>query len=217
MYDSAFLSFASRIGKRLVMTPLLRRRWALVASVALVLVTSGVAVAAAAAPLPLRNKVYDRVAPAGGRQVGLTLIVSRSRAQRLVSGPLSPPIGSQYAVSAGALPCPKAPRSPNLATHETPFALFGFPGATLRLRHGHYAFSVKRVHTGQQLLGSAAKAFKLTVKLTGTVVNSRTIVGTLSAVGGPCMTRKPLAWKVTLNRKLEPPPPPAPSIAPRRG
>jgi hypothetical protein len=30
------------------------------------------------------------------------------------------------------------------------------------------------------------------------------------------MTRKPLAWKVTLNRKLEPPPP-APSIAPRRG
>jgi hypothetical protein len=207
MYDFVRVSFASRIGKGLVMTPLLKRRWALVVSVALVLATGGVAVASASAPLPLRNKAYNRVAPAGGKQVGLTLIVSRSNARRLVTGPLSPPLGSEFAVSAGTLPCPKAPRNPSLAKGETPFALFGFPGATLRLRHGHYGFSVKRTHSTQQLLGSPAKPFKLTVKLTGTVLNSKTIEGTISAVGGPCTTRKPLPWRVTLNRKLKPPPP----------
>jgi hypothetical protein len=190
------------------MTPLLRRRWALVVSVALVLATGGVAVASSSAPLPLRNKAYNRATTAGGKQVGLTLIVSRSRAKRLVAGPLTPPLGSQYAVAAGALPCPKAPRNPGLVKGETPFALFGFPGATLRLKHGHYGFSVKRTHSTQQLLGSPAKAFKLTVKLTGTVLNSKTIEGTISAIGGPCTTRKPLRWRVTLNRKLKPPPTP---------
>ncbi|HTU28077.1 MAG TPA: hypothetical protein VMF07_01765 [Solirubrobacteraceae bacterium] len=187
------------------MTPLLRRRWALVASVVLVLVTGGVALAASA-PLPLRNKVYNRAATAGSKQLGLTLIVSRTRATRLVAGPLSPPLGSQYALSTGALPCPSATHNPGLAKGETPFALFGFPGATLRLRDGKYQFSVKRTKTGQAILGSPAKPFRLTVRLTGTVINPRTIEGTLSAVGGPCTTRKPLQWKVTLNRKLKPPP-----------
>ena len=190
------------------MTPLLRRRWALAVSVVLVLVTGGIAAASASAPLPLRNKVYNRVAPAGGKQVGLTLVVSRSDARRLVAGPLLPPIGSQFAISAGALPCPRAPRNPALAKSQTPFAPFGVPGATLRLRHGHYAFSVKRTHGNQELLGSPAKPFRLTVRLTGIVVSSKTIEGTLSAVGGPCTTRTPLAWKVTLNRKLQPPPAP---------
>jgi hypothetical protein len=187
------------------MTPLPRRSWPLVAGVVLLLVTGGVALAAAA-PLPLKNKVYNRVATLGGKRVGLTLIVSRSRATRLVSGPLSPPIGSQYAVSAGVLPCPKARRNPTLARRETPFALFGFPGATLRLRDGRYQFAVKRTKAGQALLGSPAKPFRLTVKLTGTVINARTIEGTLTARGGPCTTRKPLPWKVTLNSKLKPPP-----------
>jgi len=188
------------------MTALFRRRWAPVACVTLVMTTGGVALASPAAPLPLKNKVYNRVTPAGGKQVSLTLIVSRSNARRLVSGPLAPPLGSQYALSAGALPCPRAPRNSGLARNETPFALFGFPGATLRLRDGHYTFSVKRTRTGQEILGSTAKPFKLTVRLTGTVLSSRTITGTISATGGPCTTRKPLTWKLTLNRKLTPPP-----------
>jgi hypothetical protein len=187
------------------MTRLPRRRWVLVASVAFVLGTAGAALAAGAS-LPLRNKVYNRVTSIGGRQFTLTLIVSRTRATHLVAGPLTPPLGSQYAVSAGALPCPNAPRNPSLAKAESPFALFGFPGATLRREHGHYGFSVKRTDPAQQLLGSPAKPFRLTVKLTGTIVNSRTIEGTVSAVGGRCTTRKPLPWKLTLNRKLTPPP-----------
>ena len=164
-------------------------------AVAVSLVTAGVAVAAS--PLQ-KGKAYTT---AGGvtSRFTLTLITSATDAGRLVAGPVSPPLGSQYALSTGAVRCPNAPRNPGVAKGNTPFALFGFPGARLTLQHGKLGFSVKRVDTQQTVFGSPVKPFKLTIRIAGTVTSATKITGTMTASGGPCTIKRALAWTATLN------------------
>ncbi len=159
------------------------------------LVAAGVALAAS--PLH-KGKVYDTGGGVTSRFT-LTLITSATSASRLVAGPATPPVGSQYALSTGLVRCPSAPRNPGLAKGNTPFALFSFPGARLKLRHGTLGFSVQRIDRHQQVLGSPIKQFKLTIRIAGTVKSATKIAGTVTASGGPCTLKHPLAWTATLN------------------
>lgn len=169
-----------------------RRIGAMAAAVSLVL--AGVALAASS-PLH-RGKVYGT---GGGitSRFTLTLITSSTNAGRLVAGPAQPPVGSQFALSTGSVRCPNAPRNPGLAKGNTPFALFGFPGARLKLIHGKLGFSVKRVDARQEVLGSPIKPFRFAIKITGTVKSATKITGTVTASGGPCAIRHPVAWTAT--------------------
>jgi hypothetical protein len=160
------------------------------------LAAAGVAVAAAS---PLRKgKAYD-TAPGTSSRFALTLITSATDGTLLVAGPASPPLGSQYALSTGVVRCPDAPRNPGSPTSEAPFALFGFPGARLSLRHGKLGFAVTRSDPRQQVFGSTVKPFKLTIRIAGTVRSATKIAGTVTATGGPCTISHPLTWTATLN------------------
>ncbi len=175
------------------------RRAVLAAPFAALAVT-GIAAAAGAAPLPRTGKVYAETGGFGTHN-SLVLIVSASNPRSLVAGPAVTPLGSQYAVSIGALLCARATRSTTLAKGEKPFALFSFPGATLKLTDGHYGFSATKTDPRQQLLGSPVKPFTLKLTFTGTVTSATTITGTLAARGGPCTTARPVAWTAPLDPK----------------
>ena len=81
-----------------------------------------------------------------------------------------------------------------------PFALFGFPGATLKLKHGRYGFSVSQKLDRAFVFASTVKPFKLTVKFTGTVTSSKAIAGTLTVHGGPCGVKRPIPYTVKLSK-----------------
>lgn len=175
--------------------PLRMLRSALAAAICTVLVVAGVALAAAVLPQP--GKAYDVGRPVA-KGANLTLIVSVHNPRQLLAGPLNPPIGSQYALSTGTVPCRRAKRSSTLPRSETPFALFAFPGATLRLSHGRYRFSVTATAHHVSILGSAAKPITLRVAVTGVVRNATTIAGTITPRGGPC-TSRPVPYVAKLN------------------
>ena len=89
--------------------------------------------------------------------VSVTLVTSATDPKAIEAGEAA--TASQYALSGGAVLCPKSKKNPGF--HETPFAVFGFPGATLKLSHGAYAFSKTVVQPDTSTLGGTAKPFKL--------------------------------------------------------
>ncbi len=149
---------------------------------------------ALAAPLPKGAKAYSTA----GRKHGVSLtLVTSSSGKRIELGEAA--LGSQFALSGGAVNCPKAKK--NHGFHETPFAIFGFPGATLKLSHGKYGFS-KTTKSETSALGSSAKTFKLRVTIAATVASPTSIKGTVTAKGGPCTSKKPLKFNAKLDNKI---------------
>jgi hypothetical protein len=179
--------------------PLRMLRHAMMAAGAALLIAAGVALAAAA--LPRTSKVYDVRRPVA-KGATLTLIVSPINPRHLIAGPIQPPIASQYALSTGAVPCRTARRRSGLPRSELPFALFSFPGATLRLAHGRYRFAVSETAHDVSALGSTAAPFTLRVRITGVVRSATAIAGTITAHGGPC-GGGPYAYVARLNPKLK--------------
>ncbi len=152
--------------------------------------------ASAAAPLLEPAKAYSTGGIKHG--VGVTLVTSASSGKAIEPGAAA--LGSQFALSGGSVLCPKAKKGPGF--HEVPFALFGFPGATLKLSHGKYGFS-KSVKIPRTVpLGSSAKPFTLKVKIKGSVVSPTAITGTVKAKGGPCTSKKPLKFTAKLDPKI---------------
>lgn len=155
------------------------------------------AVALAAAPLPKTGIAYST--SAGKHKVSITLVTGASDPKRIEPGAAA--LGSQFALSGGSLQCPKAKKSPGF--HGEPFAVFGFPGAKLKLTHGKYAFSkTAKVPNTAPFGSSGVKPFTLKVKITGTVLSPTKITGTVTAKGGPCATKKPLRYTAKANPKL---------------
>jgi hypothetical protein len=172
-------------------------RHAVAVAAGALLVAAGVALAAAT--LPRAGEAYD-VGRSVAKGANLTLITSVRNPRQLLAGPANPPIGSQYALSTGAVPCRRAKRTTTLPKSEVPFALFAFPGATLRLSHGSYRFAVARTAHQVTILGSTAKPITLRVAVTGVVRNATTIAGTITPSGGPC-TSRPIPYVAKLNPK----------------
>lgn len=149
---------------------------------------------ALAAPLPQGAKAFST----GGRKHGLSLTLVTSVSGKSIE-PGEAALGSQFALSGGAVECHKAKK--NHGFHETPFALFGFPGAKLKLTHGKYGFS-KATKSETSALGSSAKPFKLTVTIAGVVASPTSIKGTVKVKGGPCTSKKPLKFNAKLDNKI---------------
>jgi hypothetical protein len=155
------------------------------------------AAALAAAPLPKTASAYST--GAGKHKVSITLVTGASDPKKIEPGAAA--LGSQFALSGGSLQCPKAKKGPGF--HGTPFAIFGFPGAELKLSHGKYAFSKTAKEANTAPLGSAGvKPFTLKVRITGTVLSPTKIAGTVTAKGGPCTTKLPLKYTAKPNPKL---------------
>jgi hypothetical protein len=152
-------------------------------------------VALAAAPLPHTHKAYDHIGLANG--LGLTLVISAHNPKKIESNVDFIGVSSRFSHSGGIIDCPKAPRAPGPLG---PFAPFGFPGATLKLSHGQYGFSVSWTRFHIKLHSSSAPAFNLHLNITGRVVSSTEITGTFQATGGYCTTGMPIKYKLTLDK-----------------
>ena len=108
---------------------------------------------------------------------------------------------SQFALSNGAIQCKRVKRA--AGDPETPFAIFGFPGATLKLSHGQYGFSKSETQREASPLGAKSPAkFTLKAKVTGVLVNSTTIEGTAKVSGGPCTVAKPIPYVAKVDRTV---------------
>ena len=175
--------------------PLCGRTWKLSILAVGALLCLATAATAVSPPLPTKAKAFST----GGfaRRVSLTLVTSATNPKRIESGQAA--VGSQYAMSGGAVQCPKAKRGTGV--HETPFAVFGFPGATLKMVKGAYGFS-KTSKEKTSALGSAGGEFKLKVKIVGKVISPTMISGTVKVTGGPCTIKKPVSFKAMLDPKL---------------
>lgn len=155
----------------------------------------GTSVALASAPTLKTGSAYDTFKVKGNKDgLSLTLITSASNPRRLIAGPPTPPLGSQFAESTGFFNCSKAKRNPGLPKSLHPFLAFSFPGANLKLAHGHYGFSVTKKVRNERIGGSPTRPFKLTVKLTGVVRSSTSITGKLKVEGGPCKIKGWIAY-----------------------
>lgn len=147
---------------------------------------------ALAAPLPKGAKAYST----GGRKHGVVLtLVTSTSGKAIEKG--SAALGSQYALSGGSVQCPKAKK--NHGFHESPIALFGFPGAKLKLSHGKFSFTKTIKTPGEVPLGSSVKPFTLQVTIAGSVASPTAIKGTVKAKGGPCTTKKPVKFDAKLD------------------
>jgi hypothetical protein len=166
------------------------------AATAVILACVLAAVALAAAPLPKPASAFST----GGFKHGVSLtLVSSVDGKKIEAGGAA--LGSQFALSGGAVQCPKAKKSKGF--HEVPFAIFGFPGAKLKLSHGTYGFSKSITEREAVPLGSeGVKPFTLKVKIAATVTGPTAIAGTVKASGGPCKSKKPIAFKAKLDPKL---------------
>jgi hypothetical protein len=156
-------------------------------------VLAGAAVALAAPSLPTPEKAFQT--PVGVHRPLTLTLVSGATGKTIEAGAAA--LGSEFALSGGVIRCPKAKRAAGF--HETPFAAFGFPHTPLKLSHGSYGFSTHVTQRGESLVGSTASSFTLKLKITGTVVNSTTIEGTIGAKGGRCTIGKPLSYTAKLN------------------
>lgn len=172
------------------------RMTVIAASASVVLACALAAGALAAAPLPKPASAFST----GGLKHGVSLtLVSSADGKKIEAGGAA--LGSQFALSGGTIQCPKARHSATF--HGTPFALFGFPGVTLKLSHGKYGFSKSFTEHGVVPLGSeGVKPFTLKVKIAATVTGPTAIAGTVKASGGPCKSKKPIVFKAKLDPKL---------------
>jgi hypothetical protein len=177
------------------LNPLRVRRLSILGG-AVALLCLAAAATAAAPPLPKTAMAYSTSGFAD--RVSFTLVTSPSNPKRIEKGVAA--AGSQFALSGGAVQCPKAKK--NAGFHEVPFAIFGFPGVTLKLKNGTYAFSKKIRRAGTVPLGSSGTGFVLKVTLTGNVVSPTLIEGTVEASGGVCTMKKPANYKAKLDPQL---------------
>ncbi len=176
--------------------PLFGQTWKLSILAAVVALLCLVTAATAAAPpLPKTAKAYSTGGLVHG--VSLTLVTSATNPKRIEKGEAA--VGSQYAMSGGGVQCPKAKKGEG--SHEVPFAVFGFPGATLKMVKGAYGFS-KTTKERTSALGSPVAEFKLKVKIVGKVTSPTSIRGTVKVTGGPCTRKKPVSFKAKLDPKL---------------
>jgi hypothetical protein len=152
--------------------------------------------ALAASPLPKPGAGYSTNGDKHG--VSLVLVTSVRDPKQILEG--SAAVASQYAMSGGAVLCPKAKKSPGYK--GAPFGVFGFPATELKPTGGKYGFSKTITQPKTTLLGSSVKPFTLKVKITGAVLSPTKIAGTVKASGGPCTTKKPLKYTAKLNPKL---------------
>jgi hypothetical protein len=165
------------------------------ASALAAVLAAGVALAAKSPPLPQTGKGYTT---SGSSRPSVTLVINASNPKVIQPG--AGALGSQFAISNGFLNCPKAKK--NKGFKGTPFVPFGFPGATLKLSHGSYGFSVKDTEHKTAPVGSSGKFFTLKVTITGKVSSATLITGTVKASGGTCTTKKALKYKAKLNPSL---------------
>lgn len=129
----------------------------------------------------------------------VTLITGAKNPRRLIAGPRGTvPIASQFPDAVGVIRCPRATPLRGAPHGTKPSALFGFPGATLKLSHGRLSFSASRTIHKQTVFDSSAKGFTLEVRITGKVTGARRITGRITASGGPC-TIKPLSYTAKLS------------------
>lgn len=154
------------------------------------------ALALASSSLPKPGAGYSTEGNKHG--VSVVLVTSVRDPKQILEGTAA--LASQYAMSGGAVLCPKAKKSPGYK--GAPFAIFGFPATELKLSGGKYGFSKTIRQAGASVLGSSAKPFTLKVKITGAVLSPTKIVGTVKASGGPCKTKKPLKYTAKLDPKL---------------
>jgi hypothetical protein len=153
------------------------------------------AVALASAPLPKTGKAYSTSGNKGG--VSLTLVTGATNPRKIQPGAAA--LGSSFALSGGSVLCHKAKKISGF--HGTPFAVFGFPGAKLKLVHGKYRFAkTAKVPNTVPLGSSGVKAFTLKVKIAGTVAGPNLIKGTVKAKGGPCASKRPLKYRAKLSK-----------------
>lgn len=171
------------------------RAWKSLVLAAAVLLCLVGAATAAAPPLPKTAKAYSTSGFAHG--VSLTLVTSATNPKRVEKGEAA--AGSQFALSGGAVQCPKAKKGDGF--HEVPFAVFGFPGVTLKIVKGSYGFS-KTIREKTSALGSTGAEFKLKVKIVGAVTSPSSIKGTVKVTGGPCTRKKPVSFRAKLDPKL---------------
>jgi hypothetical protein len=160
------------------------------------LLTLCAAASAAGPALPKAASAYSTGGNVHG--VSLTLVTSASSGKKLEMGQAA--LGSQFAMSGGAIDCKKAKKGPGF--HEVPFAVFGFPATTLKVSNGRYGFSKSIKQKGTVAAGSTGKQFTLKLKVVGTVVRPSLIEGTITAKGGPCATKKAVKYRAKLDPKL---------------
>lgn len=173
------------------------RLWKLSASVVgLVSVLVCVPASAAAPALPKAASAYSTEGEAHG--VSITFVTAASSGKKIEKGEAA--LGSQFALSGGAIQCPKAKKNPGF--HEIPFAPFGLPAITLKISSGKYGFSKTIKQKETFAAGSTAKPFTMKFKVTGAVVSTGLITGTIKASGGPCTMKKPASYRAKLDPKL---------------
>jgi hypothetical protein len=138
---------------------------------------------AAGAPEPHAGKYYDTFKWAEKHKTydDVSLYISPSDPLDVVSGTALE--GADH--SSEQVECGSATKT----------AQIGFPGATLKLSGGRYAFSVKwtdhsKLVTPKSGGGERITHIKLKVKMTGTVKSAKLITGTLKVTGGKCTTKK---------------------------
>ncbi|MBS1883157.1 MAG: hypothetical protein JSS97_09395 [Actinobacteria bacterium] len=109
-------------------------------------------------------------------------------------------IGTPYAVSGGWVACPRARRAAGF--RGTPFALFGFPGARLRLREGSYRLARSFTRAHSDIFGGQGRPFALRIAVSAAVRNPALLEGDITVRGGPCTTGRPLHFRARLDRHL---------------
>jgi hypothetical protein len=149
---------------------------------------------ASASPLPHAGKAYT---DQSGRLIHLTLVIDAFDHKLIDRG--SRTVVREYVESGGAVNCPAL----RTATSR-PFAVFGFPRTRLRRVHGRYSFHVSEtVHT---VIQRTTQSTTMTIRVTGRVVSSRLIAGTVRISGGPCAFAGPVAYSALLSNLAVAPP-----------
>jgi hypothetical protein len=149
------------------------------------------------APLPSGGRVFTVHRGAAGR---LSLRLVTSPDGRVIEGGGSA-TDDGSALSVGALRCSRPARSSG--SRGSPSVTFRIPKTSLVLGHGAYGFDTRFVRRYATFPGSADKPFSLRLDLSGTVVGSDAISGTLSVGGGGCATARPLRFIARANPRLE--------------
>ena len=137
---------------------------------------TGVAEAASAAK-PAAHSSYGYL-KAGHFTVTLNTVT----ATQISSSPANV-LGSQFPITGIGVTCPG-----KKVAGRSPFLDLGFPGATLKLKHGHYGFSRADTekNVSKLLPGGTTTIKSVKIKLTATVATAKLITGSVSVKAAGC-------------------------------
>jgi len=137
---------------------------------------TGVAEAASAAR-PTAHSSY------GFRKAGRFSVTLNTIAATQISSSPANVLGSQFPITGIGVTCPG-----KKVSGRSPFLDLGFPGATLKLKHGHYGFSRAYTERGVSKLvpGATTTLKSVKIKLSATVATSKLITGTVSVKAAGC-------------------------------